>query len=141
MLFSVFKNLADRFVLFPDNSDYLLTYSSLDVVRGDLESRVSRHFSPGRSIGDCGEEFRRRHVRSGLDVVKPRFPLTAAFATAFNSALHDVLAEAVVMGYMTKPRQFPSFHSGKKRFLGANECIYCGSYVIVGFVVLVGDLQ
>ena len=56
---------------------------------------------PGRSIGDCGEEFRHLHVRPGLYVVKPGFP---------------------------------SLHSGEKRFLGANECVYRGPYVIVGFV-------
>lgn len=62
-------------------------------------------------------------------------------ASAFNDALHNGLAEAVMLCGVAKPCYLPTLLRGEERFLSTPETFDLALYRVIGFVLQVGDSE
>ncbi|KAH3711746.1 hypothetical protein DPMN_071419 [Dreissena polymorpha] len=67
--------------------------------------------------------------------------MTASTSTSLKSALENSLAQRVVPGDVSKPRQLSSFDGSQKGLLWNNKfCCYVPD-VLVGLVLRIGDAE
>lgn len=86
-------------------------------------------------------DFWHCHVCLFLDVVRTSLSLLSPLVSAFNSAVQDGLAEAVISCAVAKICHLTTHTSGEERFLSAYEMFELVLYIISGFVPSVGDAK